>query len=79
MRKLIWLSALTILGGMLMGCSGGDKPAAEDDQFQKDLAAAAAKNPNKNPAKKNAGKKMPDASTKPDSAAAGSSPAPTGQ
>jgi len=73
MRKLIWLSAVTILGGMLMGCSGGDKPAAEDDQFQKDLAAAAAKNPEKGPSKKSAGTKMPGAPSKPDSAA-GSGP-----
>jgi hypothetical protein len=76
-KKLAWFSVSVVLAGVLFGCSGGgDKPAAEDDQFQKDLAAAAAKNKDKAPVKKNAGIKMPDATSKPDSAAAGSAPAP---
>jgi len=74
MRKLLWLPAFVVLAGTVTGCGGGEKASAEDNQFQKDLAAAAAKNKSSAPSKKNTLTKMPGGAGKPD-AVAGNGPA----
>jgi hypothetical protein len=57
-RKLVLLSLLLAFVSALTGCSSGGAPTAEDDKFQKDLAAANAKDKGKAPAKKAPGVKM---------------------
>jgi len=75
--KLASLLGIVVLGGTVAAGCSGPPPTAEDDAFQKDLAAAAAKN-------KSAPKTKNAMSTKVDPTQLGKgksqgTPAPTGQ
>jgi hypothetical protein len=43
MRNVIWFSVLVAFAAVACGCSSGSGPTAEDQAFEKQLEAAAAK------------------------------------
>lgn len=74
----VWLLIPVVAAALLGGCAKGDAPTAEDDAFQKQLAAAAAKNQGKEVSRPK-GFKVPDrAMAKRETKSEGKSETPTG-